>query len=260
MFGVVAMVSLLVVACGAGGDETLTFTFEVGDSPTLLVGTGRGDVLVQTGPDGVITVRSEVTAKDNVALDVTADGDVVTARSVTTVSGNLFGDTAEGSVDFTFTVPPETVIEVGAGDGAVSIEDVQVGGKVSSSQGTVTLSRVSGDFLGGSGTGDVTITKSSGSFQFTVGVGAIRFDGKLSARGASEFVTGIGDVIVSIPETMGLDITAEALTGIVLSDLTLMDEVSTSTANGEHLSGILGDGSAKLSIAVGTGTADIRGR
>lgn len=248
---------MLLIACGAGGSETTTLTFAVGESPRLVVGAGRGEILVSTGPEGVITVLSEVSEKDNVVLDVSANGDVVTARSTTTFSGNLFGDTAEGSVKFTITVPPQTVIEVGASSGPITVRDVQNGGTVTVGVGTLSLRSVSGDFSGGTGTGDIRITDSRGTFSFTAGVGAIRFDGTLSEGESSDFETGVGEVTVSFPDGTGVDLDATVNTGQLTSELDLTDEITESTTTGSRLAGTLGGGGAELIILVGTGSLEI---
>lgn len=257
LFGLLVIVSVLSFACGAGGDETLEQTFEVGSSPRLLVGAGNGDVVVRAGPDGSITVLSDVTDKNNVDLDVTADGDIVTVTADTTTSGNLLGDMAQGRVDFTITVPRDTVIEVGIASGAVTVEGVRAGGRTTTSTGNVTLRDVSGDFSGGTGVGDVAVTGSDGSFRFTVGVGAITFEGQLVLGGLNEFETGVGDVTVTFPEDAGVRLEATVATGSVSSDLDLADESRGPSVLGGRLSGTLGGGGAELSIIVGTGTIHV---
>ena len=252
------IVSVVAIACGAGADETIERTFEVGASPRLLVGADNGDVVVQTGPDFKITVLSDITSPDNVDLDVTADGDVVTVRSSTTFSGNLLGDKAEGRVDLTITVPLATVIEVGINTGAVTIADIQAGGHITAAAGSVTLRRVSGDFSGGTGTGDVTISAGTGSFQFTTGVGAITFEGELVVGGFNEFETGVGDVTVTIPEDAGVRLDTTVSSGSVSNDLAIADESSAPSLLGGRLSGTIGDGGAGLTIVVGIGSVRIR--
>lgn len=257
MFGLLVMISVVSLACGAGGDETFEQTFEVGSSPRLLVGAGNGDVVVRAGPDRSITVTSDVSDKDNVDLDVMADGDTVTVTADTTTSGNLLGDMAQGRVDFTITVPPETVIEVGIASGGVTVEGVRAGGRITTSTGNVTLRGVSGDFSGGTGVGDVRVTDSDGSFRFTVGIGAITFEGGLVPGGLNEFETGVGDVTVTIPEDAGVRLEATVATGSVSSDLDLADESRGPSVLGGRLSGTFGGGGAELSIIVGTGTIHI---
>ena len=256
--GVLMVLSVLAIACGAGADQTFDQTYEVGASPSLLVGASNGDVIVRTGVDGQITVLGHITSSDNVDLDVTADGDVVTVRSSTTFSGNLLGDKAEGRVDLTITVPLATVIEVGINTGAVTIADIQAGGHITAAAGSVTLRRVSGDFSGGTGTGDVTISAGTGSFQFTTGVGAITFEGELVVGGFNEFETGVGDVTVTIPEDAGVRLDTTVSSGSVSNDLAIADESSAPSLLGGRLSGTIGDGGAGLTIVVGIGSVRIR--
>ena len=253
-----AFVLTLLIACNAGGDETLEQSFQVGDWPRLVVGVGNGSVLVKTGPTGTISVSSAVRNKDDVDLDVSADGDIVTVRSDTTISGSLIGDRAEGAVDFTVTVPPRTVVEVGAAAGPVTLTGVQGGGTITASAGAIELRGVSGDYSGGAGVGDIRITDSSGSFRFTVGNGSIKFDGVLVAGGLNEFETGVGDVIVSFPEGAGVDLDATVSTGTISSELTLKNESSDPTSTGGGLSGTVGDGGAELLISVGSGSVELR--
>ena len=259
-FGLLTVVSILSIACGAGGDETTERSFEVGPSPRLVVGAGHGDVLVQTGPVGMIAVLSVVTNRDNVDLDVDAAGDVVTVASVTRSSRNLFGDSAQGAVDSTFTVPPETAIEVGIADGTVNVDGIQAGGVITAGNGIVTLRNVAGDFSGGVGSGDVGISGGTGSFRFTTGVGSIRFEGDLIAGGSNRFETGTGDVIVAISTDASVEIDATVTRGSLSSELSLTGESSTRSGTGRRLSGTLGDGGAVLVMTVGTGSVEISDR
>ncbi len=255
--GLLTVVLILSVACGAGGTETTELTFEVGASPRLVVGAENGDVTVQTGPDGTITVHSVSTSTDNVELEVSADGDVVTATSLTNHSRNLFGDTAEGRVDFTITVPLNTAIEVGIANGAVNVDGVTGGGTVTAGNGVVVLRNVTGDFSGGAGSGDVSISDGSGSFRFTTGVGSITFAGDLTAVGTNEFETGTGDVSVMIAEDASIEVEATVTTGSITNDFDFANEALGPDGNAGHLTGTLGDGDAELVILVSVGSVDI---
>lgn len=252
--------SILSIACGAGGDETTERKFEVGASSRLVVGAGHGDVLVQIGPVGMITVLSVVTNRDNVDLDITAEAAVVTVKSITRQSRNLFGDSAQGAVDSTFTVPPETAIEVGIANGTVSVDGIQAGGVITAGNGIVTLRNVTGDFSGGVGSGDVGISGGSGSFRFTTGAGSIRFEGDLVTGGSNRFETGTGDVIVAISRDASVELDATVARGSLSSELSLTGETSTRSGTGRSLSGTLGDGGADLVITVGTGSVEISDR
>ncbi len=258
--GLLTVVSILSIACGAGGDETTERKFEVGASSRLVVGAGHGDVLVQIGPVGMITVLSVVTNRDNVDLDITAEAAVVTVKSITRQSRNLFGDSAQGAVDSTFTVPPETAIEVGIANGTVSVDGIQAGGVITAGNGIVTLRNVTGDFSGGVGSGDVGISGGSGSFRFTTGAGSIRFEGDLVTGGSNRFETGTGDVIVAISRDASVELDATVARGSLSSELSLTGETSTRSGTGRSLSGTLGDGGADLVITVGTGSVEISDR
>ena len=254
--GLLAFVSVLLIACGAGGDETLEQSFQVGDSPRLVVGADNGSVLVETGPDGTISVLSVVSNKDDVDLGVTADDDVVTVRSVTTFSGSLIGDHAEGAVDLTITVPPDTVIEIGTAVGPITVKDVRAGGTITDGAGSIEMRGVSGDYSGGVGAGDIRIVDGNGSFRFTTGVGSIMFDGVMVSGGSNEFETGVGDVTVTFSEGVGVEIDATTSTGTISNELTLTDELLGTSSVGAYISGTFGDGGADLLIAVGVGSLE----
>ncbi len=251
-----SFVLILSIACDAGGDETLEQSFQVGDSPRLVVGAENGSIVVKTGPAGTITVLSVVSNKDDVDLEVTADGDVVTVRSDTTISGNLIGDRAEGAVDFTITVPPDTAIEIGAAVGPITVIGVQAGGTITDGAGSIELRGVSGDYSGGAGAGDIRIIDAAGSFRFTAGSGSITFDGVMVSGGSNEFETGVGDVTVSFPEGVGVGIDASTGTGTISNELNLADEEFELSGVGARLTGTLGDGGAELLISVGVGSLE----
>jgi hypothetical protein len=252
--GLLAFVSILLIACGAGGDEILEQSFQVGDLPRLVVGADNGSVLVETGPEGTISVLSVISNKDDVDLSVTADGDVVTVRSATTISGNLIGDRAEGAVDFTITVPPDTVIEIGTAVGPITVKGVRAGGTITDGAGSIELRGVSGEYSGGVGAGDIRVVDGDGSFRFTTGVGSIMFDGVMVSGGSNEFETGVGDVTMTFPEGGGVEIAAATSTGMISNDLILTDELSETSSVGASISGTLGDGGADLRIVVGVGS------
>jgi hypothetical protein len=252
--GLLAFVLILLIACGAGGDEILEQSFQVGDLPRLVVGADNGSVLVETGPEGTISVLSVISNKDDVDLSVTADGDVVTVRSATTISGNLIGDRAEGAVDFTITVPPDTVIEIGTAVGPITVKGVRAGGTITDGAGSIELRGVSGEYSGGVGAGDIRVVDGDGSFRFTTGVGSIMFDGVMVSGGSNEFETGVGDVTMTFPEGGGVEIAAATSTGMISNDLILTDESSETSSVGASISGTLGDGGADLRIVVGVGS------
>jgi hypothetical protein len=252
--GLLAFVLILLIACGAGGDEILEQSFQVGDLPRLVVGADNGSVLVETGPEGTISVLSVISNKDDVDLSVTADGDVVTVQSATTISGNLIGDRAEGAVDFTITVPPDTVIEIGTAVGPITVKGVRAGGTITDGAGSIELRGVSGEYSGGVGAGDIRVVDGDGSFRFTTGVGSIMFDGVMVSGGSNEFETGVGDVTMTFPEGGGVEIAAATSTGMISNDLILTDELSETSSVGASISGTLGDGGADLRIVVGVGS------
>ena len=252
--GLLAFVLILLIACGAGGDEILEQSFQVGDLPRLVVGADNGSVLVETGPEGTISVLSVISNKDDVDLSVTADGDVVTVRSATTISGNLIGDRAEGAVDFTITVPPDTVIEIGTAVGPITVKGVRAGGTITNGAGSIELRGVSGEYSGGVGAGDIRVVDGDGSFRFTTGVGSIMFDGVMVSGGSNEFETGVGDVTMTFPEGGGVEIAAATSTGMISNDLILTDELFETSSVGASISGTHGDGGADLRIVVGVGS------
>jgi len=252
--GLLAFVLILLIACGAGGDEILEQSFQVGDLPRLVVGADNGSVLVETGPEGTISVLSVISNKDDVDLSVTADGDVVTVQSATTISGNLIGDRAEGAVDFTITVPPDTVIEIGTAVGPITVKGVRAGGTITDGAGSIELRGVSGEYSGGVGAGDIRVVDGDGSFRFTTGVGSIMFDGVMVSGGSNEFETGVGDVTMTFPEGGGVEIAAATSTGMISNDLILTDELFETSSVGASISGTLGDGGADLRIVVGVGS------
>ena len=254
--GLFAFVSIVSIACGAGGDETLEQWFQVGDSPRLVVGADNGSVLVETGLEGTISVLSVVSNKDIVDFKATADGDVVTVRSVTSISGSLIGGRAEGVVDLTITVPPDTVIEIGTTVGPITVKDVRAGGTITNGTGSIELRGVSGEYSGGVGAGDIRIVDGDGTFRFTTGVGSIMFDGVMVSGGSNEFETGSGDVTVTFSEGVGVGIDATTSTGTISNELTLVDELFETSSVGAHISGTLRDGGADLLIAVGAGSLE----
>jgi DUF4097 and DUF4098 domain-containing protein YvlB len=220
-------------------------TFQVSGPVNLEVETGSGDVVVQSGASGSVSISAKIYVGDhwlfgNSQTDVSdieqhppirQDGnsihiDKVTARNI--------------SIDYEITVPIDATIRSHSGSGNQTIEGTHGKADVQTGSGDVKLSRLTGEIhvqtgsgnvraleiagpvRGGAGSGDIEVQEiTSGDIDLHTGSGnvsvrgiqgALRAEagsGDISAEGkqegAWEIRTGSGNVRVRLPANAAFD-------------------------------------------------------
>ena len=233
-----------------GSLETREDTFQVGETPVLVVDSRNGEVRVAAGQPGLIDVVAVVSHADNVEYSVLQSGETVTVRAKT-----LNPLRSSPRTDLTITVPPETAVTIDSGNSLVLVKGLRSTGTIVAGNGPVGLTDIQGDFHAATGNGRIVVEGAVGSFDLASGNGDIVFKGMLSSGTTSSFNTGNGSVTVEFDGPPSVAVDAESGSGRVRSELELS---ATTRSEKDHLVGMIGDGAAGLRIRVGNGDITIR--
>ena len=205
-----------------------------GKAVAVYLGVGKAFV---TNVDG--TIRVSVASAD-VAADRTRG-----SLRINSGSGNVDLRDATGDVQ----------LETGSGDLTVSgVQGARL--RLETGSGNVTLSNGKAtDLHIETGSGDVEATGSSGDqVSFETGSGDVNV-ALVTAFKSLRIETGSGDVTVKVPSTLGAEVDLDTGSGdIDLGGLTLQVR----RIEHDHVTGKLGDGSARLSVETGSGNVRLQ--
>lgn len=201
-FALVAIGLAATSVCGAFASTpqgTFDKTFQVSGPVDLEVQTKSGDVIVRTGPSGVVSIHGKIFVGDhwlfgNRQSDVKyiednpplrQDGDSI---RVDYVSAH------DISVDYEITVPAETTVRTHSGSGDVTIEGTHGNLEVQSGSGDLRLSHITGDIRLQTGSGNVRAREIEGPVRGEAGSGDIELDE--TGTGDVDLHTGSGNITV----------------------------------------------------------------
>jgi hypothetical protein len=268
---IVAVVAVAVVLClclcaavaagyalfaGSGSrvSDAVSTQIDVGAGAPLRVVNPVGDVTVETGTEGLITVqaRREVGGFLNLGTRDQLDNIQVQAatrggRAVVEVVIPQPLRQRSAKVDLTLTVPPGTDLDIDSPVGQVRILGTRGNVRVRGDVGDVMLQ-------------DVTVPKSC---DVQNNVGAIRFQGRLpQGEGEVLLCTDVGEVEVAVPEGSAFALDAETSVGDVSSGFELAGRQAGQGdgVTGQWLRGYAnGQGNGvRLVLRTGTGNIDIK--
>jgi Putative adhesin len=168
------------------------------------------------------------------------------------LSGGLTVSTTSGEVQLSDIVGK---LEVGSISGDVTLENGQIdGATVSTTSGKVQLDGVAGALKLTSVSGDIQVREArNGQLDLSTTSGEIKYEGSLAGASANTLDTISGDVNLRLPEDSGFRLDASTVSGDLSSEFDLRDG---ETAR-RSLSGVVGDGSATLTIGTTSGDIDI---
>ena len=249
--GLLAIAWLLIASgCIVGSLATHEDTFQVGETPVLVVENGNGEVRVAAGQPGSIDVVTAISHADNVEYSALQSGETVTVRAET--RNPLL---SSPRTDIAITAPPETSVTIRSGNGLVILKGLRASGTIATGNGPVGLTDVEGSIRVTTGNGRIVVEGGVGSFDLTSGNGDIVFKGVLSPGTTSSFNSGNGSVTVEFDGPPSVAVDAESGSGRVTSGIELS---ATTRSEKDHLVGMIGDGAAALHIRAGNGDITIR--
>ena len=176
-------------------------TFQVGESPTLMLTSNAGSVTVNSGSTNSIVVQAKKYASfggnlNDVQINYSQNGNTVIVSANGSGTFNFFNAT---SVDFTISVPPTT--------------DLQI----TTNAGSITANGISGKMSLISNAGSVGATRASltGSSTLKTNAGSINFTGSIGSTGTYDFETNAGSIDLTLPGSANFHLNASTDAGSI---------------------------------------------
>ena len=248
-------------------------TFAVGASPTLIVTSHNGRVVVRAGDEGAIRVQAKLKNPSRVDYQVGQQDDVVTVDARQKGKSSLFDLFGQGGgADIEVTAPKNTRVELKTSNGRVEIHGVEASGTLHTSNGRIVVDGAKGEYdaetsngtielraVDGSGSlrtsnGKITMDSVKGQFNAATSNGSIRFAGELTPGGKNRFTTSNGSVRVTLAGKPSLEIDASTSNSKVSTTIRSMTR---SQEKKDRLVGTIGDGEAELLIRTSNGSVTI---
>jgi len=211
--------------------ERLEEVFEVGATPDLEIDNFAGAIAIRAGEEDTVRVAAtkRASSRDRLArimvdMEARSGGVVIRTRK-------LF-NTGNASVDLEITVPAGSGVRIDTGAGEVDIRGVT---------GQIDIH---------SGAGAVVVRDAQGTVQVDLGAGQILYEG--TPRGYCRFQTGVGEIILRLPESPDVRIDVGTGLGAVDVDFDVAGSVTLRDANG-----VIGDG-LQGSVFAHTGAGGVR--
>ncbi len=229
--------------------ERVEQTVEVGAMPELEIANFAGSVHIRAGESGEIRVEATKKALrhgdlHSIEVDISQRDGIVVVRTRKTVSLN------NATVELDITAPADTQLNLKTGAGTVDVRGLVADMEVDTGAGTVFVRESEGRLRVHSGAGTVEVRDVSGPAEIGVGAGTIEYEGEL--LGDSTFSTGLGEIVLRLPEVV--DAKIDLSTGMGSVDVRYDVEGTVST---RQVRGVVGDGS-QGSIYAHTGAGNIQ--
>jgi hypothetical protein len=214
--------------------ERVEMVFDVGDAPGLEVDNFAGDVAVQAGEGGtisVIAIKKAQSASNLERIEIDwEEGDsglqIKTSRSQPRAS-NL-------SVEFEIIAPAGSRLDLHTGAGNVRIQDM------------------TGEIAAHTGAGGIDVRGADGPVSLDTGAGNIEYEGTPSGDCSME--TGAGNITLGLPADVNVEIDLDTGIGIVdIGGFDVDGQVST-----REVRGVIGTGSwGEIYAHTGAGNIDL---
>jgi len=258
MLLLIAMASVLLFAGCSGvtidvGDEpieTRDDSFQVGDSPKLVVDSFNGHIIVKTTSGSEVRVETELRKADRIDYRVTQDGDTVKVEAKQ--KGTVIGTSPAANIDVT--VPASIILDFETSNGKIEVSGIEGPGTFRTSNGKIALGNVKGDFVARTSNGNIDVDGLEGSVRLDTSNGSIDFRGQLLPGSDNEMETSNGQVMVDLEGEPSVSLEATTSNGTVKSEFPIL---ATETGKG-RLVGTLGDGEADLHVETSNGSITIR--
>jgi hypothetical protein len=262
------VLALLITTGCVTSSEVREESFDLGDSPTLVIRNENGDIEVRAGNGRTIEVESTLKNPGLVEYNVRQmDGRLeidARGRRNSILDHVLFWRSSAAVV--VVTVPVNTEIDLQASNGKIALEGVSRGGYMRTSNGSITIEDVLGFYEARTSNGPVTVTSLRGEAniqtsngpvvltdvygRFDVGTsnGSISLSGFLTGR--TRLTTSNGDVEVTFDGQRDLALNATTSNGRITSRLQITP-VDESTG---RLVAMMGAGATELTISTSNGS------
>jgi len=256
LLGISTLISFAVAACGLGtqGTEMRENSFQVSESPRLVIRNRNGDVVVKSGVE-MRTIEVSATLSNPSRVEYRAEQVGNTVEVTVKVKGGfrLFGKS--GGADIAVVVPENAELDLHSDNGRITAENITGPVSAETSNGRVTLDGITGSTNVKTSNGKVEVTRFKGQIDAQTNNGSIEFTGAFSPGSDNRLQTSNGSVDVTLVDTPGLELDASTSNGNVSSALAI---TTTGTFSPDHLVGTIGTGESTLEIRTSNGSINIR--
>lgn len=190
--------------------ELIEDSFAVDGVPRLEVANEVGDVLVSSGPDGVVSIQATIEQPDTVDYEVQRDGGTISVEAKRKDRGDLGH---RGRADISVEVPHRLVVEIATVVGDVRLSDVEGSGTLATINGKLVVDSVKGDFECSVVNGSLVMDAVTGSFNASTVNGRISFAGEMAPGSKNGFETVNGEVRVKLRAGTRVNVSATTVNG-----------------------------------------------
>jgi hypothetical protein len=269
------------------GDSVFAWRERIPSGAWLRIYNVQGPIEVRESTSGFAEVRAERLASSrrsagDPTFEVHRDGSNVTICALWRSSscdedgvdsGDDDGD-RHGKVGFFIGLPKGVRVQVGTGNGDVSVQNAGAEVSATSGNGRVRVTTAAGQVYASSGNGDIDVEEVRGKVQARTGNGDVRVttavgpvsatsgNGRIDVRMASlkgddtmDFRTGNGNVVVTVPADFEAEVDARSGHGTLRSAFPMLVE---GRLDPQHVRGTIGKGGRRVRLSSGNGNLEIR--
>jgi Putative adhesin len=257
----IGVVALILLNCGAAVASTplgeFEKTFQVTGSVNLDVQTHSGNIIVHSGPVGLVSVRGKIYVGDHWLFgNRSSDVSSIEQNPPVRQDGNSiridYVNAHDISIDYEIAVPTDTTIRTRSGSGDQTIEGTHGNADLQSGSGELKLTRITGEIHLQSGSGDVRAREISGAVRGNTGSGDIELEE--AGSGDVDLRTGSGNVTI---RGVHGGLHAEAGSGDVTAEGTQVGDWEIRTGSGNVHVRLPADAAFDADISTGSGTLDV---
>jgi hypothetical protein len=232
-------------------EENHKNTFVVGTNPTIDVTGFNGKIEITAGEDGVVDVDTTLKVPGRISYSAELDGNTVTVLAKKNGIGISFGSNPQAQIQVV--APSNAIIKARSSNGSVTVSGITGSGTLDTSNGTITIEDSSGEFSAETSNGSINMSNVNGEFDAETSNGKITFLGSFESESDNTFKSSNGSVDVTFADEPDLDLDARTSNGTVDSERPIL----ATTTKKSHLVGTYGDGSASLDIVTSNGSINI---
>lgn len=225
-------------------------SFDVSGEITIDVDVFNGKIDITGSDTSTVRVQARITRADRVDYSAEQFGSSIQVSATRTGSSGLNSP----NVGLDITAPSNSMLILQTNNGAIEVRNFDAGAILDTTNGRIVVSGLNGDLEAETSNGAIEVSGFTGSANLETSNGAIRFNGTLVSGSDNEMSTSNGSVTVDVPTNSGITLDASTSNGSVSSDL----PITLSSSGNNHLEGVIGDGSAELTIRSSNGFISVR--
>lgn len=262
VLAILAVVMIAPVATFAAVRGSFQRTLQVNGTVDLQVLTHSGDVTVQAGPAGTVSISAKIHSGNSGLMEVFGAG--VSDKAIRDIeqnppvrqTGNMikidYPQYKNVSIDYDITVPADTRLKIETGSGNQTVRGLKGGSTLHAGSGDLRLDDLNGPVHVDTGSGNITGSGVNGAFEARAGSGDIKLD--LGGSGTIRAHTGSGNV-----QFHGVDggLFAETGSGDVIAEGKIAGDWTIQTGSGNATVRLPANSSYEVELSTSSGTLTV---